>query len=135
MPKKEYKEADKKKFGKAIKKAREALPKGSNSQRYIAEQVGIPNSTLKSFEDGNCVPTPKIYMKLIEELKPNDKSLCSIEKHYCDLKGTPPPDVCKSIMNNAQWSFIIRSVENKELSKEQLENLLDKITIMVNMEK
>jgi hypothetical protein len=127
LPQKEYKEADKKKFGKAIKKAREALPKGSNSQRYIAEQIGIPNSTLKSFEDGVSVPTFKVYKALIDVLNPNEKQKQQIEKHYCELKGTPPPDVCETMVKIPNLNDLIRIINDKELSNNQVLDLIDMI--------
>lgn len=113
--KKELKEE----LGQLIKFNRKA--KGE-SQRGLAKAIDLPNSNLKYIEDGINAPSFEIYKKIMIELNPNSKDRERMDYLYSRIRGTPPPDICEFLMDNAELYRAIRGNEFK-LGKEQIEKI------------
>lgn len=113
--KKELKEE----LGQLIKFNRKA--KGE-SQRGLAKAIDIPNSNLKYIEDGMNAPSPEVYKNIILLLKPSDEDRGRMDYLYSQIRGTPPPDICEFLMDNAELYRAIRGNEFK-LGKEQIEKI------------
>ena len=124
MTEKTYSIKDKQELGKLLKMAREKKYP-HDSKRSVANKMGIPNSTLNYFEDGVSVPAPDTYERMLEVLQPNSDDLISIETCYMQLKNTPPPDVCRTVINNSGLNEALRIVGNSKLSNAQITQIKD----------
>mgnify|MGYP001006698401 CR=1 FL=1 len=92
-------------LGQIIKSNREA--KG-DSQRGLAKAINLPNSNLKYIEDGINAPSPEVYKNIILLLKPSDKDRGRMDYLYSQIRGTPPPDICKFMIENNEIFNSIR---------------------------
>ena len=99
--KKELKEA----LGLLIKSNRES--KGC-SQRSLAKTINLSNSNLKYIEDGINAPSFEVYKKIMVELNPNSKDRDRMDYLYSQIRGTPPPDICKFMIENNEIFNSIR---------------------------
>lgn len=118
---------DKIKLGKLIKKQRESKS-NSLSMRKLAEEVSIPPSNLKYIEDGVNAPSADVYEKIINVLNIDNSVRDSMDKLYCSIRKTPPPDVCKIINANSELNNLLRILSGQKLSEEQIkqtENLFN----------
>ncbi len=133
MSKSDYDSNDKNEFGSLLAEARLSIT-GKHSQRYVADCLGVSNTTLKYFEDGINVPSLKNYKFLIQFFKDNDVSneiLTSIEEKYYDLKGVPSIDVSSVLDTNPQLATVIKQLDGLTLNESQLQqisNLFEKIS-------
>lgn len=108
------------KLGVSIKKLRE---KCDLSLRQVADPVGISASNLMVLESGANVPSPKVYKKLIETLKPSPKERNKLDKLYSSLRGSPPPDVCEIIIRTEGMNDALRILDEITLTPDQLQEL------------
>lgn len=108
------------KLGKFIAKKRENLNEPL-SQSKLANAVGLPRSNMKYIEDGFNAPSPHIYMKLIETLKPTLSERKKMDGYYTTIRKSPPPDICEIINSNQELFDVIRLIKTNELTKEQIE--------------
>lgn len=112
--------AAKTKLGKSIKKLREQ--KGY-SQRELARLVDLHPSNMKYIEDGVNAPSPEKYLSIIQSLLPNNKDRDKLDSLYSIVRGTPPPDVCNIICENKGLNDVLRIIDGKTLSTNQIEQL------------
>ncbi len=127
MSKSDYDSNDKKEFGTLLAEARLSMT-GKNSQRYVADCLGVSNPTLKYFEDGINVPSLKNYKSLIQFFKDNDVSndtINSIEEKYYDLKGVPSTDVSSVLDANPKLATAIKQLDGSSLNESQLQEISD----------
>ena len=71
------KKVDKQELGSLIKECR-----GKRSLRSVANAVGLPPSNLKYIEDGVNAPSPEVYAKLIDELRPSESIRKKMDRLY-----------------------------------------------------
>ena len=112
----------KKKLGQKIKKLREK-PCNNLTMRTLAKLVELPPSNMKYIEDGVNAPTADVYSKIIHHLNPGDKLRKEMDSLYTIIRGTPPPDICKIIIDNEGMNDALRCLENKKLNTEQINQL------------
>ena len=110
----------KQKLGKMIRKLRE---KQEFSLRELARAVGLPPSNMKYIEDGVNAPSPDKYLDIIRYLSPDSKKRDELDTTYSIIRGTPPPDVCNIICNNKGLNDVLRIIDSKTLSTNQIEQL------------
>ena len=107
-------------LGARIKTLRE---KRDLSLRQVAAPVGISASNLLVLESGANVPSPKVYKKLIETLKPSPKDRDKLDKLYSSLRGSPPPDVCEIVLQTEGMNDALRILDGITLTPDQLQKL------------
>lgn len=112
----------KKKLGKKIKQLRENCC-NNLSLRALATVVNLSPSNMKYIEDGVNAPTAEVYSKIIQHLNPKDKLRKDMDSLYTIIRGTPPPDICKIIIDNEGMNDVLRCLENKKLNTEQINQL------------
>ena len=108
----------KKELGRKIKECR-----GDESLRGLARAVGIPPSNMKYIEDGINAPSPEVYRKIIEALKPTPSDRKKMDFLFMELRNMPPPDVSDIIIKNRELVDTLRLLEKRELTDEQREEL------------
>lgn len=113
--------AAKKSLGKTIRKLRKI------SLRDLAEAVDIPHSNLKYIEDGVNAPTPEVYGKLIQFLKPDEATRLRMDKLYMAIRNIPPPDVSGIIIAHPSLMVLLREMPEVDLTSEQKSILLAQI--------
>ena len=123
--KKELKEE----LGQLIKFNRKA--KGE-SQRGLARAIDVPNSNLKYIEDGINAPSPEVYKKIILLLKPDDKDRGRMDNLYSQIRGTPPPDICEFMIENAYLYDVLRSLDNNYKKHDIQTKILNEVIFDVN---
>lgn len=123
--KKELKEE----LGQLIKFNRKA--KGE-SQRGLAKAIDLPNSNLKYIEDGINAPSPEVYKKIILLLKPDDKDRGRMDNLYSQIRGTPPPDICEFMIENAYLYDVLRSLDNNYKKHDIQTKILNEVIFDVN---
>ena len=112
-------ERAKKHLGEAIVKCR-----GSQwSQRQLALAIGLPPSNLKYIEDGVNAPTADVYARLIEKLTPSIAVRARMDRLYMTIRKAPPLDVCDVIAKNPDLLDVLRGLNGKQITKEQLEQM------------
>jgi len=114
----------KKKLGKLIASCR----RNTMSQRKLAAAVGLSPSNMKYIEDGVNAPSPEIYSKLIETLRPTPIQQEKMDQAYMIIRHAPPPDVSECIINDPRLLKLIRSMNTTPLTELQIrafESLLD----------
>ena len=115
--------------GKAIENAKRTLGKEiaecrkELSQRKLAITVGLPPSNMKYIEDGVNAPSPEIYKKLIEVLRPEEKRRKKMDHLYMLIRKVPPPDVCEIMTKNEEINDAMRIIEGKVLTDVQIGNV------------
>lgn len=77
---------------------------------------------MKYIEDGINAPSSEIYRKIIEAIHPNNGKRNIMDSLYIEIRGTPPPDICKFLIENRGIYTSIRNIRNK-LSTIQLTKL------------
>lgn len=123
--KKELKEE----LGQLIKFNRKA--KGE-SQRGLAKAIDLPNSNLKYIEDGINAPSPEVYKNIILLLKPSDEDRGRMDYLYSQIRGTPPPDICEFMMDNAYLYDVLRNLDNNYKKHDIQTKILDEVIFDVN---
>ena len=109
------------------------LRKSKNiSQRELARQIHVPNSNMKYFEDGINVPSPETYSNIIAVLSPTVAQRRKMDSLYSAVRGTPPPDVCKIMIENNELNDAIRLLEKKRLSSEESKKIREFIQNLVS---
>ena len=98
---------EKLKLGKVIKLLR--IEK-EISLRALADHVGLSPSNMTYIERGVNVPTGEVYLKILDKLKPNDKTRAKMDKFYMQIRNLPPPDVCEILLKNPE---LINKIRNK----------------------
>ena len=93
------------------------------SLRQVADPVGISASNLMVLESGANAPSPKVYKKLIETLKPSPKERNRLDKLYSSLRGSPPPDVCEIVLQTEGLNDALRILDGIKLTPDQLQKL------------
>lgn len=115
----------KKELGWAIKEVRTLKNAGGISQRKLAEAVKVPPSNMKYIEDGVNAPSPRVYDEIIRYLNPDDEQREKLDRLYSAVRETPPPDVCKIICDNDGMNDVLRILQEKKLSRAQLDSIKD----------
>ena len=109
------------KLGKKIRELREQTRKIKSAA--LANEIGLPRSNMKYIEDGVNAPSPEKYEALIRALQPNPEDHKELDRIYSVIRGAPPPDVCKIIMEN-DWLFdSLRLASAKQLTEEQIKEV------------
>lgn len=98
--------------------------RGERSLRNLAEAVGLSPSNLTYIEQGKNAPTAEVYEKLIAELHPSKTDQQKLDRQYMRIRQTPPPDICKTIMDN-DLTPIIRNLGTQPISDAQKRQLAD----------
>lgn len=109
----------KKDLGSSIKKLRE---NAGFSQRSFAKKIGLPNSNLKYIEDGVNAPSAKVYENIISELQPNEQIHAKLDSLYSSIRGTPPPEICKFLIQNSELYKVIRR-NSQKLNSNQIKKI------------
>ena len=125
-------EKNKKELGKEIATLR---MKRDSSQRGLASKVGLPPSNMKYVEDGVNAPSPDVYERIINTLKPTAQQRKKMDNYYISIRGTPPPDVCKFLIANAEINEAVRIIEGQSLSEQQLNDIKELFLSFKNNEK
>lgn len=112
---------EKRALGKMIVKCREA--RDGMSQRQLAIAINLPPSNMKYIEDGVNSPTPDVYVKLIDALSPSKSARKKMDEHYMAIRKTPPPDVCKTVMDTNGLVDALRLFEGQPINDSQAEKL------------
>lgn len=110
-------------LGSMIKDIRSLDGTGGMSQRKLAEAVGLSPSNMKYIEDGVNAPSPDVYEAIVDCLKPDVVRRNELDRIYSQVRGTPPPDVCRIVCRNSGLSDVLRIIEEKTLSDCQLDAL------------
>ena len=108
-------EVAKKQLGKRIAECRSEM-----SQRKLAGAVGLPPSNMKYIEDGVNAPSPEIYNKIIGILKPESKKRKEMDRLYMFIRKVPPPDVCKTMIENEAINEVMRMIDGQILTDTQI---------------
>ena len=116
-------------LGQLIKSNREA--KG-DSQRELAREIKLANSNLKYIEDGINAPSPEVYKKIILLLKPDYKDRGRMDNLYSQIRGTPPPDICEFMIENAYLYDVLRSLDNNYKKHDIQTKILNEVIFDVN---
>ena len=116
-------------LGQLIKSNRE--DKGY-SQRELAREIKLANSNLKYIEDGINAPSPEVYKKIILLLKPDDKDRGRMDNLYSQIRGTPPPDICEFMIENAYLYDVLRSLDNNYKKHDIQTKILNEVIFDVN---
>ena len=112
-------ERAKKHLGEAIVKCR-----GEQwTQRQLALAIGLSPSNLKYIEDGINAPTADVYARLIEKLTPSVAVRARMDRLYMTIRKAPPPDVCNVIADTPDLLNVLRGLNGKQITKEQLEQM------------
>ena len=98
---------EKVKLGKIIKESREEK---EISLRAFADYVGLSPSNITYIEKGVNVPTGDVYLKILDKLKPNEKTQTKMDKLYMKIRNLPPPDVCEILLKKPE---LIKKIRNK----------------------
>ena len=109
----------KKELGKLIFQSR----KNVMSQRKLARGIDIPPSNMKYIEDGVNAPTADVYEKILEILQPPPLIRKQMDSYYMEIRHTPPPDVCKKIINDPNLLEAIQEITTKQLTMEQADRV------------
>lgn len=109
-------ESAKKELGELIVKCR-----GNMSLRHLARQIGIPPSNLTYIEKGRNVPTPEIYLKIIETLNPSYDQQKHMNKLYSEIRKLPSPQVCCILLDNKGLADTLERLSGKHLTEENIE--------------
>ena len=117
--------ANDKKTEKAMKKLGQILfeCRKEKSLRKVAEPCGISAPQLLSIEKGTLCPTAEVYAKLVEALEPNQKQQISMDRLFMVIRGTPPPDVCRIMINNESLNNVLRQIGDAVLTIEQIDEI------------
>ena len=107
-------------LGQAIKAVRTDDNRGYISMRKLADAIRIPVSNLKYIEDGVNAPSPEVYRAIIENLPVTETELREMDLLYSEIRGTPPPDVCKIVCTNFQLNDALRLIGDDVLTTEQV---------------
>jgi transcriptional regulator with XRE-family HTH domain len=110
-------------LGKAIVELRK---KCGLSQRKMALEIGIANSNLKYIEDGINAPSAVVFEKMIEILQPDQTKRMELDSLYSQIRGTPPPEICRYLIENSELYEIFRSNPEK-LNKKQIEMITETV--------
>ena len=90
------------------------------SQRQLAKLIDIPPSNLTYIENGANVPSPEVYLKIMQTLNPRPKIRRKMDKLYMEIRKLPPPDVCNVLMKNTEMVDKLRILSGLPLTQEQL---------------
>ena len=107
-------------LGKTIKAVRTDDNRGYISMRKLADAIHIPVSNLKYIEDGINAPSPEVYNAIIENLSVTDAERKEMDLLYSEIRGTPPPDVCKIVCTNFELNDALRLIGDEVLTTEQV---------------
>ena len=116
-------------LGKLISDSRN---KKNFSLRSFSKLINIPASNLVYLEKGVNVPSPEVYDRIINVLKPDDKLHKKMDQLYSAIRKLPPPDVCNVILNNAGVEDVIRACDGKKLSSSQMAQITQYILSLNN---
>lgn len=108
-------------LGQAIKAIRTDDMRGYITLRKFAGVVGIPASNMKYIEDGVNAPSPEVYAAIISHLSLSADERKEMDALYSEIRGTPPPDICKIICTNRGMNEALRAISGQILTEEQLE--------------
>ncbi len=112
------KKVDKRELGSLIKECR-----GKRSLRSVANAVGLPPSNLKYIEDGVNAPSPEVYAKLVDELRPSESIRKKMDRSYMIIRNTPPPDICGVVTANEDLTDSLRILVGHTLTPRQFQEL------------
>ena len=115
-----YRKEQKLLLGQAIKAIRTNDERGYISLRKLQDLVKIPASNLKYIEDGINAPSPEVYEALVHHLKPTEDQRKELDRLYSEIRGTPPPDVCKIVCANTELNDALRVIGEQKLTPEQI---------------
>lgn len=110
----------------AMKKLGEVLAecRGERSLRQIAFPSGIAASQLQSIERGYLAPTADVYLKLLDNLRPDEKQSAKMDRLYMAIRKTPPPDVCELVTKNPDLIQLLRAIGDTKLTKKEIKTLI-----------
>ena len=97
--------------------------RGALSQSQLAIKIGLSRSNMKYIEDGVNAPTAEVYDKLIKELNPNLLTRRRMDYLYMAIRKAPPPDVCRTLIQNRDLIDAMRKLEGYNLSPQQLKSV------------
>ena len=120
MAKKNFSSETEKKqaLGKLIAQCR-----GNISQRQLAKMIDLPPSNLTYIENGVNVPSPEVYLKIMQTLNPKPKIRQKMDKLYMEIRKLPPPDVCNVLMKNTEMVDKLRILSETSLTQGQLQRV------------
>lgn len=117
---------------KATKKAIKSLGieiarchEGVMSQSKLAQKIGLPRSNMKYIEDGVNAPTAEVYGRLIKELSPEPEVKARMDQLYMQIRKTPPPDVCATLLQNKALICALQQMSGITMTKEQIDKTTD----------
>ncbi len=110
-------------LGKSIVELRK---KRGLSQRKMALGIGIANSNLKYIEDGINAPSAAVFEKMVEILKPDKEKRIELDSLYSQIRGTPPPEICRYLIENSELYEVFRNNPEK-LNKKQIEMISETV--------
>lgn len=93
------------------------------SLRQFAQIIDIPPSNVTYIEKGVNAPSPEIYARIIKALSPEAKEHEDMDKHYCEIRNIPPPDVCDILLKSPELREKIRLLDDVKLTSNQLESI------------
>lgn len=99
--------------------------RGDYSQRQLAKLIDIPPSNLTYIENGVNVPSPEVYLKIVQTLNPKPKQRIKMDALYMEIRKLPPPDICNILMSNGGLMEKIRLLDEKPLTEMQLKKIED----------
>ena len=120
MAKKNFSSETEKKqaLGKLIAQCR-----GNISQRQLAKMIDLPPSNLTYIENGVNVPSPEVYLKIMQTLNPKPKIRQKMDNLYMEIRKLPPPDVCNVLMKNTEMVDKLRILSETSLTQGQLQRV------------
>lgn len=93
------------------------------SLRQFAQIIDIPPSNVTYIEKGVNAPSPEIYARIIKALSPEVKEHEDMDKHYCEIRNIPPPDVCDILLKSPELREKLRLLDDVKLTSNQLESI------------
>ena len=111
-------------LGEKLHMARDAI---SLSQRKAAKQVEISNAALSDIENGHNFPSESLLLKLIECYSTQDPLRSEIYAIYAEAKDAPPPDISVFIKENPCLYDLLRDLQAKEITEENVTGIRTKV--------
>ena len=109
-----------------------AQSRGNISQRQLAKMIDLPPSNLTYIENGVNAPSPEVYLKIMQILNPKLSYRKKMDKLYTQIRGVPPPDICKWLIENYELIEVMQALNGEKLTQERIQKILKLINSFKN---
>lgn len=109
-----------------------AQSRGNISQRQLAKMIDLPPSNLTYIENGVNAPSPEVYLKIMQILNPKLSYRKKMDKLYTQIRGVPPPDICKWLIENYELIEAMQALNGEKLTQERIQKILKLINSFKN---